>query len=61
MPADIDALLANDPEAAFAWRYALRSALVPAFEQGYAVTGFSPATGNRTDPALVLTRVRAPS
>lgn len=61
MPADIDALLASDPDAALSWRYTLRRALVPAFAQGYAVTGFAPAAGRRTDPALVLTRVRTPS
>lgn len=61
MPADIDALVASDPETALTWRYTLREALVPAFEQGYAVTGFAPVTGQRTDPALVLTRVRTPS
>ncbi len=61
MPADIDALLARDPDAALAWRYSLRRALIPAFAQGYAVTGFAPAAGQRTDPALVLIRVRTPS
>ena len=61
MPSDIDALLASDPDAALTWRYALRRALVPAFDQGYAVTGFAPAIEQRTDPALVLTRVRTSS
>lgn len=61
IPADIDALLVRDPDAALAWRLAVRGALVPAFAQGYAVTGFARATVPGNDPVLVLTRVRMPS
>ena len=61
MPSDIDSLLVSDPEAALTWRHTLRRALIPAFEQGYAVTGFALATEQQNDPVLVLTRVRTPS
>jgi len=61
IPADIDALLASDPDAALAWRLALRRTLIPAFERGYAVTGFARAIEQQGDPVLVLTHGRTTS
>lgn len=54
IPADVDALLAIDSDAALAWRLRVREALTRAFAEGFAVTGFSAAQGE--DPMLVLER-----
>ena len=40
LPADIDALLAADPEASRRWRFALRETLQRTFAAGYAIVGF---------------------
>ena len=40
LPADIDRLLAWDPNSALRWRLTLREALQLAFAQGFAITGF---------------------
>lgn len=39
-PRDLDALRREHPGAIDAWRLALRAAIVPALEAGYAITGF---------------------
>ena len=43
LPADIDRLLAEDPNAALRWRLTLRETLEFAFAQGFAIIGFVPA------------------
>jgi predicted GNAT superfamily acetyltransferase len=58
IPADIDALLAAQPDQALAWRLRLREALCQAFGEGFAITGFRPALGDAY-PAYVLQRRRA--
>ena len=55
IPADIDALLAANPDEALTWRLRLREVLPRAFAEGFAITGFQPAAGD-AEPALVLTR-----
>lgn len=40
LPADIDSLLAADPNAAYRWRLTLRDSLQNAFEAGFEITGF---------------------
>jgi len=45
IPADIDALLADDPAAARAWRFAVRSQLEEAFAEGCTITGFAGSRG----------------
>jgi len=42
IPANVDLLLASDPNAAFRWRLTLRETLQLAFAAGYAITGFVP-------------------
>ena len=42
VPRDIEAIRAADPALARAWRLAVRAALLPAVEAGWAVTGFTP-------------------
>jgi hypothetical protein len=59
MPADIDALLANDPDEALRWRFRLREELMRAFASGFTITGFLPATENRL-PAYLLNRDQPP-
>ncbi len=54
MPADIDALLANDPAEALARRMAMRAALTAAFAEGFTITGYLPPAGD--DPHLILER-----
>ncbi|MGI9254329.1 MAG: hypothetical protein ACR2J8_11315 [Thermomicrobiales bacterium] len=44
LPSDIDALLADSPEQASAWRMSLREALETAFAEGWTITGFIPNT-----------------
>ena len=58
IPADIDALLADRPEEALAWRLKLRETLCQAFAAGFAITGFRPAAGDG-DPAYLLERQQA--
>ncbi len=55
IPADIDALLATDPADAIAWRFQLRNSLIQAFSEGFAITGFRPATDGQ--PAYLLERL----
>ena len=55
IPADIDALLAADPELAMSWRLRIRATLTRAFAEGYTITGFLPA-GAGGDPSYVLER-----
>jgi len=56
MPADIDALLANDSGAAREWRMRLRDALMQAFADGYAITDYIPPATEGSNPSLLLTR-----
>ena len=42
LPANIDSLVARDPNAALRWRLTLREILQPVFTAGYAITGFVP-------------------
>lgn len=44
IPADIDALLAADPNAAMRWRLSLRETLPKAFAAGFKINGFVPDT-----------------
>lgn len=55
IPADVDALLAADPEAALARRLQARALLMDAFSEGFAITGFRPAERD-AEPALLLER-----
>jgi chorismate synthase len=55
MPDDVDALLTTDPDAVLAWRLRMRDALPQAFAEGFAITGFVPAT-HGADPAYLLER-----
>lgn len=55
IPADIDVLVRDDPETALTWRLRVREALVAAFAQGYAATGFRRADVPGGDAALILT------
>ncbi len=50
LPADIDGLLAEDPEAARRWRFRLRQTIQDAFAAGYAITGFAAAAGAGPEP-----------
>ncbi len=57
LPADVDRLLAEDPNAVLHWRLTLRATLQAAFAQGYAITGFVPAGDEaRADAAYVVER-----
>lgn len=56
IPADIDALLANDVGAAREWRVRLRETLPQAFADGYAITDFIPSAAESGNPSLLLTR-----
>lgn len=55
IPADIDALLRDDPESAVAWRVRVREVLIGAFAEGFVVDGFR-ASGESRLPALLLSR-----
>lgn len=55
LPPDIDALVTTDFAAARAWRLSLRASLQQAFADGYAITGFLPAS-TLAPPALLVTR-----
>jgi predicted GNAT superfamily acetyltransferase len=56
IPADIDSLISASPEEALEWRLRVRDALVAAFSEGFAITGFQSArSGGR--PALILERL----
>lgn len=55
IPADIDALVQKDAEAAIAWRMRLREQLPRAFAQGFVISGFV-AAGEQQDPSLLLRR-----
>jgi predicted GNAT superfamily acetyltransferase len=58
IPADFDALLKADYDAALAWRMELRRLLPAAFEAGLTVTGFiANADVERNAAALLLTRI----
>jgi predicted GNAT superfamily acetyltransferase len=59
MSADIDTLLASDPDEALRWRLRMREALTRAFAAGFTITGFLPATGDRL-PAYLLNRDQPP-
>jgi predicted GNAT superfamily acetyltransferase len=50
LPADVETLRGTDPDAARAWRLAVREALVPAFADGYCADGIT------RDGRLVLAR-----
>lgn len=56
IPADIDALLVDDPASARAWRMRLRDTLPRAFADGYVITGFAPSGTTGGNPSLILTR-----
>jgi predicted GNAT superfamily acetyltransferase len=58
IPADIDALLAAQPDQALSWRLRIRETLCQAFGEGFAITGFRPALGD-AEPAYLLERRRA--
>ena len=58
IPADIDALLREDPAGARAWRMQVRGALIAAFAEGFMVDGFQAGNEGRS-PALILTRYGA--
>lgn len=58
IPADIDRLVHSDPDAALAWRRAVRVQLQTAFAGGFVLDGFRPMHGDAL-PALVLTRKEA--
>jgi predicted GNAT superfamily acetyltransferase len=55
IPADIDSLLADDPQQAHNWRARVRAALLSAFAEALIITGFQPATPEG-QPSLVLER-----
>lgn len=55
IPADIDALLRDDPDSARMWRMQVREALTAAFAEGFTVDGFRGASEGRL-PALLLSR-----
>jgi predicted GNAT superfamily acetyltransferase len=55
IPADIDALLRDDPDGAVAWRMRVREALIAAFADGFVVAGFQAGSEERP-PALLLSR-----
>ena len=55
IPADIDALLADDLAGALDWRMRVREALISAFGEGFVITGFQSAEPDQP-PALVLER-----
>ncbi|MCC7022373.1 MAG: GNAT family N-acetyltransferase [Thermomicrobiales bacterium] len=55
IPRDIDDLLDRNPEQARAWRLTLRQQLMAAFAEGFAITGFLPATSGDL-PAYLLER-----
>lgn len=57
IPADIDALLAEHPAEALAWRRRLRETLIQAFAEGFVITGFQPARST-AEPAYLLERPR---
>ena len=57
MPRDIDALFSASPAEALAWRLRMRDTLRRAFGEGFAITGFLPATGDAS-PAYLLERLR---
>lgn len=50
LPADVETMRTTDPTTATAWRLAVRRALVPAFADGFTVTGMT------SDARLVLAR-----
>lgn len=56
IPADIDRLLSTSPEEAHRWRLHVREALIAAFSEGFAITGFQPAHSNG-NPDLILERL----
>jgi predicted GNAT superfamily acetyltransferase len=58
IPADIDALLAENPGHAHDWRLLVRESLLGALSEGFAVTGFQPADHGRP-PALILDHLRS--
>mgnify|MGYP002336067784 CR=1 FL=1 len=55
IPSDIDALMKTDFDMAREWRSRVREQLMAAFGEGFAITGFLPARGDRM-PAHVLAR-----
>ena len=59
IPADIDLLLTENPALAHDWRMRVREALLAAFADGFAITGFQPAPSSG-HPALILERLPAP-
>jgi predicted GNAT superfamily acetyltransferase len=56
IPADVDRLLAANPDDARDWRYRVRTALTAAFAAGYAIVGFAGAIGLGNEAALLLER-----
>ncbi len=59
IPTDIDALIAERPEEALAWRMRIRKDVMQAFGDGFAITGFQ--RGDRqSGPAYILERSRSP-
>lgn len=56
IPADIDALVRADPDAALAWRLRVRGELRVAFATGFVLDGHRPAGMGSAEPAHVLTR-----
>ena len=54
LPADIDRLLASDPNAALRWRLTLRETLPIAFAKGYTVVGFVPGIAADHDLAAYV-------
>ncbi len=55
IPADIDAMLAERPADALAWRLRLRETLTQAFAEGFAITGFRVGRDD-ADPVYLLER-----
>jgi chorismate synthase len=57
IPADIDAVVQSQPEAALGWRMRLRETIESAFAEGFAITGFVPENPHEPDTsAFIITR-----
>lgn len=56
IPADVDALVASDPDAALAWRLRVRAELQAALAAGFLLDGHRPAGPHSSEPTHVLTR-----
>jgi predicted GNAT superfamily acetyltransferase len=50
IPADIDQLRRDDPDAAIAWRYSVRESLTASLAHGYRIAGFRREDGYLLEP-----------